>query len=636
MHPSPSENPPPGAPKYRLRFLGGLDLTDGNGDSRTELLKRRKPFALFAYLALAKPDAYLQREALCALFWPDSDHERSRASLRQSLAAIRKALPDVLDQRGDEEVRLVPGMVTSDVDEFRRAVQEGRGAGAIRIYGGTFLDAFHIRGSWEFGEWADGIRRELARLREGLEGTERDGGADSHDQVTGQGKDGVGSAQSVASEVRDEHGTNPAANRSTPDPRLGAARPNPFRWKRLLAPAGLLAAAAILAMTLNGSESTLADPGEETIRIAVLSPRYAGDDADVAALAHGLHDELIAEIFRVADLSPVPGGTVRQLERQETPESLIASQAGARYLLDSSLQDDGSRIRIDFSLTDAVADTLVWSEVYDRSRASLIDLRIAVSQEVQSALSIRLAGRIDDPWAGLSEQAVESFVLGKGWAGIDGYGEETHERWRKAEAHLNRAVELEPGFARAWATLSMVHLRMYWLNADPTRRRIELATSALAQAQLHGPAEFDTRHAEAAYDYFIGHDYRNTLEIARGLLTERDDPDLARLVFSATRRLGRFEEVVRLMEERLEQRPSELIPMAGDLINTYRRLGWYDDARRDAGTGRGHPRPNQLRRPAARDLPGNGSHRGLSGAPGSMPTEEPGRPVLDQLGGPPL
>ena len=556
---------------YHLRVLGGVDLRDKEGRSQTGLLRRRKPFALFTYLALADPQIFLQRDALCALFWPDSDQRRARASLRQCLATIRRALPEVLEHRGDEEVRLVPGMVRSDVQEFREAAQSGETAAARAAYAGPFLNAFHVRGSWEFGEWVDRVRRELEAVYESL--------AEVANPVASR----VTTAASEASTTPVPplpHDTGPGHQSIRVDGSQERAAPTRPRRGRFLVPVGLAGAAVLLFAALSNSEARFADAGEEGIRIAVTTPRYSGEDAEVLALAHGLHDELIAEIFRIADLSPVPGATVRQLEGQETPAADLATQVGARYLLESSIQDDGGRVRIHFSLADVNADSLVWSEAYDRSRASLIDIRIAVSAEVQRGLSSRLVGRSADPWAGLSEEAVEDFLLGKGWGAVSGYGEDAHERWRLAVQHLERAVELEPEFGRAWATLAMVHLRMYWLNADPTRSRIERADSALAQARRFGAGEFDTRHAEAAWDYYVSHDYRNALEIARGLLTERDEPDLAQLVYAATRRLGDFEATAAFMEERLEYQPHELNRLGGELVNTYMRMGRYGDARR--------------------------------------------------------
>ena len=569
----PSPEGPGRTPEYHLRVLGGVDLRNEQGRSQTALLRRRKPFALFTYLAMAEPGVFLQRDALCALFWPDSDHERGRASLRQSLATIRKALPDVLEHRGDEEVRLVPGVVITDVGRFRKAAATGDLTGAREAYAGPFLHAFHIRGSWEFGEWADGLRRELDDVYGSLPETRDSGSA----TISAHTNDTSGTnRQAPSHEAATDRGTPRAQVVSAP---LTVSRLGPGR-RPLWVPAALAGAAVLLFAALSTSEPRLGDTSEEGIRIAVMTPYYTGEDTEVLALAHGLRDELIAEIFRIAELSPVPGATVRQLERQETPAGEMAAQVGARYLLESSIQDDGGRVRIHFSLADAEADSLVWSGVYDRSRSSLIDIRIAVSQEVQRGLSSRLVGRSADPWAGLSEQAVEHFLLGKGWGAIVGYGEDAHEQWRLAVDHLQRAVELEPEFGRAWATLAMVHLRMYWLNADPSRARIERADSALAQARRHGSGEFDTRHAEAAWYYFVSLDYRNALEITRGLLTERDEPDLALLVASAMRRLGDFEGTTAFIEERLEYRPTELPRLGGELMNTYARMGRYDDARR--------------------------------------------------------
>ncbi|MBA2671622.1 MAG: winged helix-turn-helix domain-containing protein [Gemmatimonadetes bacterium] len=85
----------------RLHVLGGADLRHPVLGRAGSVLAQPKRFALLAYLALANPGAFSRRDTLLALFWPESDTERARSSLRSSLHSLRKALGD-----GDPVLRL--------------------------------------------------------------------------------------------------------------------------------------------------------------------------------------------------------------------------------------------------------------------------------------------------------------------------------------------------------------------------------------------------------------------------------------------------------------------------------------------------------------------------------------------------
>src|SRR5437899_12411253 len=108
--------------KLGLTLLGGFQARLDTGEALG--LPTRKAQALLAYLALPPGQAH-PRDKLAALLWGGIREESARASLRQALFAIRKALGAdavaVLRQEGDL-VALNPVVVEVDVANFERAV----------------------------------------------------------------------------------------------------------------------------------------------------------------------------------------------------------------------------------------------------------------------------------------------------------------------------------------------------------------------------------------------------------------------------------------------------------------------------------------------------------------------------------
>jgi TolB-like protein/DNA-binding SARP family transcriptional activator len=154
---------------YRLETFGTLGLLGPAGriDVADQRQQRRR-LALLAVLAAAG-DRGRSRDQLLLLFWPDSTQQRARHSLDQLLYAIRNAFDESVFA-GVDPVRLNPGVISSDVADFERALAEGRLAAAVAAYRGAFLDGFYLNDSPEFEHWAEAERARLAdRLSEALE-----------------------------------------------------------------------------------------------------------------------------------------------------------------------------------------------------------------------------------------------------------------------------------------------------------------------------------------------------------------------------------------------------------------------------------------------------------------------------------
>ena len=140
-----------------LVTFGGLALEAVNEAVAPRLSAQR--LAILAVLA-AEGDRRVTRERLTGLFWPDSDEERSRHSLRQALYALRQEL-------GREVVRsnivldLDPASITSTFSEFRSAVTRGDLARAATLVRGPFLDGFYLPSAAPFQRW---VEEERARL----------------------------------------------------------------------------------------------------------------------------------------------------------------------------------------------------------------------------------------------------------------------------------------------------------------------------------------------------------------------------------------------------------------------------------------------------------------------------------------
>jgi serine/threonine-protein kinase len=150
-------------PVIEMRTLGTLDLHSAAGRELHSLLAQPKRVALLAYLCIAQPRGFHRRDTLLGLFWPDSDQEHARTSLRKSLHILRRALgDDAILSRGDEEVAVDFQLVSCDAAAFEASVKANRLEEALGLYRGDLLAGFFIDEAPEFDQW---LQTERTRLR---------------------------------------------------------------------------------------------------------------------------------------------------------------------------------------------------------------------------------------------------------------------------------------------------------------------------------------------------------------------------------------------------------------------------------------------------------------------------------------
>ncbi len=161
--------------RLTLQFLGAPRI---ERDGRPVTTDTRKAVALLAYLALT--GAYHTRDELGLLLWPEMDAGRSRAALRRTLSALKRAIGDehLYITRDGMSLEMESG-IWSDVSELENAVAAlERHAhkdhslcdtcgpalvSAVESYDGDFLTGFSLRDSVEFDDWqlvqAERLRR---------------------------------------------------------------------------------------------------------------------------------------------------------------------------------------------------------------------------------------------------------------------------------------------------------------------------------------------------------------------------------------------------------------------------------------------------------------------------------------------
>ena len=279
--------------------------------------------------------------------------------------------------------------------------------------------------------------------------------------------------------------------------------------------------------------------------VAVLPFENLSAEKDNAYFADGIQDEILTGLAKIGDLKVISRTSTHDYGSRPQNLAEIGRQLGVAHVLEGSVQKAGSRVRVNVQLIDAASDAHLWAETYDRTLEDVFAVETEVAQKIASSLQAQLTR---DERAALTKKptdnsaAYEAFLKARTLLLGSSYDRVNSKRVLDS---LQSAVTLDPGFAEAWAQLSIVNSWIYWSGFDPTASRMAAAKSALDRAAALVPDLPRVEKARAMYVYFGKRDFTSALNIWRSLQHRLPNDDEV-WYFSALleRRLGLFDAAV--------------------------------------------------------------------------------------------
>ena len=207
----------------------------------------------------------------------------------------------------------------------------------------------------------------------------------------------------------------------------------------------------------------MAFPLPDKPSIAVLPLTNMSEDTGQEYFADGMTEDLITDLSKVSGLFVIARNSSFAYKGRSVNIPQIAEELGVRYVLEGSVRRAGERIRINAQLIDALSGGHVWAERYDGDAADVFALQDRITAAIVRALSVTLLS--DERQAIASENtglpaAHDALLLG--WAHLES---KSIESFAKAKAAFEKAVALDPDYARAWAALVQLyhqaHIRDY-------------------------------------------------------------------------------------------------------------------------------------------------------------------------------
>jgi TolB-like protein/Tfp pilus assembly protein PilF len=311
--------------------------------------------------------------------------------------------------------------------------------------------------------------------------------------------------------------------------------------------------------------------------IAVLPFENLSRDPDNAFFADGVQEEILSRLSKIADLKVISRTSTQKYK--SAPDNLreIAKQLGVANIVEGSVQKAADQVRVNVQLINALNDTHLWADIYDRKLTDIFTVESDIAKTIADTLQAKLTGAEKQliatrPTSDLT--AYELYLRGRLlWSKRSG------ENIRQAIAFYEQAIARDPNYALAYAGLAEAYMVLpRYAETAPQEAYPTAKAAALKALQL------DDKLAEAhnalgfvlwVFNFDVD---RSISEFQRAIALDPNSANAHKWYGNPTLVAnGRFDEAVKELK-----RAAELDPLSV-IINS--DLGWtlilarrYDEA----------------------------------------------------------
>lgn len=321
--------------------------------------------------------------------------------------------------------------------------------------------------------------------------------------------------------------------------------------------------------------------------------------------ADGITEEVTSRLSALQGLGVISRTSAKHFKESQKTAKQIGEELGVDYVLDGTVQWDRSqggqeRVRVTPQLIRVSDDTQLWSEGFDRVIEDIFSVQAEIAEQVARQLDLTILAPNREALHSKPTDDLEAynFYLKGREHEYSGWLNSSDEEFEKAIEMLDRATELDPEFALAYAQKSLIHSRMIFFGTDQTPDRLEDARRALDKALELQPELPETQLALAFYYYWGLFDDDKALEVFETL--QKAHPNISpELVGYIERRQGKWEESLETLSEafRLNPRYSQLayeIGLSNLALKRYDQANAWFDRVLSINPKRLHPRLGKI------------------------------------------
>src|SRR5262245_14059575 len=308
--------------------------------------------------------------------------------------------------------------------------------------------------------------------------------------------------------------------------------------------------------------------------IAVLPLQNLSEEKENAYFADGIQDELLTNLSKIRDLKVISRTSVMQYKSGITRNlKEIAQQLGVNSVVEGSVRRSGNHVRVSVQLIDAKTNRHLWAQNYDRTLADSVALQGDLATEIAAAVGATLSPQEKahvQAKPTKNPAAYDAYLRGRAFAARS-YQKSYEDN---AIQSYQEAVRLDPGFALAWARLSIAVGHNGW---DPSPGQLASVKDAVDHAFALDPNLPET-HLAVGYYRYGQRDYLGALsEFQQAEQGLPNNAEVIEAIALVQRRLGHWDEAITGLRHTIELDP-RYHDAYENLAGTYRWLRRFPEA----------------------------------------------------------
>jgi TolB-like protein len=284
-------------------------------------------------------------------------------------------------------------------------------------------------------------------------------------------------------------------------------------------------------------------PKSERIMLAVLPFQNLTGDPHKEYLADGLTEETISQLSRLNPerLGVISRRSVMGYKRNDERPDQIGRDLSVQYLLENSVRESTNHMRLTTQLIQVKDQTHLWPQEYDYPAQDILNIEADVAEAVAREIQVHLPSQQQIELAqshSFSPEAFDAYVQGYFF-----FERNTDKDTDMAAKYYERATQLDPSYALAWAGLSRVRNWQVSIGLIPAEEGHRLAREAVEQALSLNPnlaaAHVQTGRIKQQIDFdWTGAD----ASFQRAVTLEPGNPEAIRSAAFSAYMLGRFDQ----------------------------------------------------------------------------------------------
>ena len=250
-----------------------------------------------------------------------------------------------------------------------------------------------------------------------------------------------------------------------------------------------LAEPATVAATEQATPDNSAATVDSAKSIAVLPFTNMSDDASNEFFSEGISEEILNALAHVKELKVAGRTSSFAFKGRNEDLRLIGETLNVSHILEGSVRKAGNTVRVTAQLIATDDGYHVWSDTYDRELTDIFAIQDEIAAAILGELKAELVGDQSLASSRTDPRAYEKYLLAK-----QRMYSRTLPQLENASELLDDALELDPGFAPAWAQRGILSM----LLSDQQYGTIPYSDSqAQAKRYLDHALEIDEQLAEA-------------------------------------------------------------------------------------------------------------------------------------------